>query len=209
MGRRHQRALIDSGASCFVVPDATLLDEASADVFLDPDAIPDLLAPLETAGSEVPVEREAVLFAKIHSDSSDPETTTIIRVRTFVAPKLQTDVLLPVTGLADEVTFRAPRAGTSQPTARLRIMDVDGNEHYLSSTSEGGVFPVSLEPLTKQEVERYRALFPPETSTTATFAVVPRDTLCRGEDSEDTKQNAATLGRRAARLRSPPRKPPR
>lgn len=133
-----------------------------------------------------------MLFAKIHPDSSDPETITIIRVRTFVAPKLQTDVLLPVTGLADEVTFRAPHASSSEPNARLRIKDVNGDDHYLSSTSDGGVFPVSLEPLTKQEVERYRALFPPETSLTAVFAVVPRDAPCRERNSEDTKQNAAT-----------------
>ncbi len=156
VGRRHQRALIDSGASCFVVPDNTLLDEASADVFFDSDATLDL-APLETAGSEVPVSKESVLFAKIHDakthDSSDSETTTIIRVRAFVAPELQTDILLPVTGLADEVTFRAPHADGAGPTARLRVKDVNGDEHHLSSTSEGRVLSVSLEPLTKQPLD--------------------------------------------------------
>ena len=203
MGRRHHNALIDSGASHFVVPDIALLDEASAHVF------PDATTPLITAGSNVPVERAAVLFAKIHCDSSDPNTTVIIRARALYAPELQSETLMPVAGLADEVTFRAPRPNRpGVATACLKAATVDDREITMLSIADEGVFPVRLEPLTKQEAKRYRGLFPSAATDTAIYATIPKDTpheraTPRWEDDdratapravtrEETKQPAAT-----------------
>lgn len=75
---------MDSGAIHFVVHNIALLDEAYTYKYSSTPV------PLATTESIVPVERSAVLFAKINSDTMDPDNI-IIQVRALFAFKLQSE----------------------------------------------------------------------------------------------------------------------
>ena len=94
-----------------MLADPALLDEGAR----TPAAQIDDAALLITAGSSVPVERTAVLFAKIRGDTANNNNITLIRARALFAPALQSECLLPVSGLTTEgVSFR--KSTTDQGT---------------------------------------------------------------------------------------------
>jgi len=144
-------ALLDSAANPIITGDGALFEQ------LPPRN--STVSSIETASGKLRAEGPGILFAKMRLPGAVgcDDTTMVIRTQALYAPGLQSESLLAVSALTRCLgcSFKVEGKGTAT-IASLKVADPRGKMHTGYFPEKGGVYPISLEPLSESEMEKLK-----------------------------------------------------